>query len=66
MNISTKTKEILKIDLGDQVLEYEVPIMRKEEFKTKNMNQCNGNPLRPGNQICIYFYKISSLCLIIG
>jgi hypothetical protein len=43
-----------------------LPLLREEKLKTKNMNLCNGHPLRPGNGICIYFYKISDICLIVG
>ena len=66
MNVSVKAKESINIKINDKLVSYEVPVMHKREFKTKNMNQCNGHPLKPGNQVCIYFSKISNICLIIG
>lgn len=70
MNVSVKAKESIKINLVDSlkthVLEYEMPLIYKKQIKTKNMNKCSGSPFKPGNQVCIYFHKISSICLIVG
>ena len=65
MNVSAHAKENITIKLNDKFVKYELPLIHKKEIKTKNMNQCTGKPLKPGNHVCIYFYKISSICLIV-
>jgi hypothetical protein len=47
-------------------LEFRTPLMRESQIKTKNMQQCQGRPLKVGQHLCVYYHQISSICLLLS